>query len=140
MKTCKDCGQTLPLSEFYTHHKGKSSYPYPRCKKCHIKRTSARIKLVKPKNNHTNREGERLYRMTAVAKKYGMTLEEYRAAMLLPCAICEKPSAAMDHSHETGTVREPLCRSCNLMLGHAKDDPQLLRAAADYLERHQHQV
>jgi hypothetical protein len=29
-----------------------------------------------------------------------------------------------------------LCSSCNRMLGIAKDDPEILRSAADYLELH----
>lgn len=65
------------------------------------------------------------------------------------CAICRKPESAfahktsatvrrlaIDHDHSTGQVRALLCRSCNMMLGAADDDPRLLRIAIEYLEKH----
>lgn len=52
------------------------------------------------------------------------------------CAICGAPAGELDHNHATGATREPLCQPCNLLLGIVQDDPQRLRAAAAYLERH----
>ena len=63
------------------------------------------------------------------------------------CAICEMPETgrstrrkeraglSIDHCHDTGQVRGLLCRLCNTGLGHFSDNPDLLRAAALYLER-----
>ncbi|MFD6554575.1 endonuclease VII domain-containing protein [Streptomyces sp. NPDC058398] len=82
-------------------------------------------------------------------KLYGLTLDEY-AAMLARqdgrCAICGSPpdpdgvKAAsrlhVDHDHATGAVRELLCNRCNMGVGYFRDDPDLLRAAAEYIERH----
>ena len=42
---------------------------------------------------------------------------------------------AHDHCHRTGRVRGILCRECNLLLGHARDDTNVLKAAIDYLDR-----
>jgi hypothetical protein len=41
-----------------------------------------------------------------------------------------------DHCHTTGRFRGWLCRNCNVTLGLVGDDPNKLRALADYLEKH----
>lgn len=52
------------------------------------------------------------------------------------CGLCssevKKPN--WDHDHVTGAMRAILCDSCNLGLGLFKDNPELLRAAAVYIE------
>jgi hypothetical protein len=55
------------------------------------------------------------------------------------CAICQrhqsefKISLAVDHCHETGTVRGLLCYPCNTLLGYAKDSTKILSSAINYL-------
>ena len=52
------------------------------------------------------------------------------------CAICrEAPAVHVDHDHATGEVRGMLCFPCNAAIGHLRDDPRVVRAAAAYLER-----
>jgi hypothetical protein len=56
------------------------------------------------------------------------------------CAICgttewmgrgHRPH--IDHDHKTGRIRGLLCHNCNVLLGHAHEDPAILQAAIDYL-------
>lgn len=79
-------------------------------------------------------------------KKYGLTVEQYEGMVALQegkCAICRKTPTGdgfkgalhVDHNHATGRVRKLLCFNCNLMVGNAKESPEILRAAATYMER-----
>lgn len=99
------------------------------------------------KSRKMTKEAQRHY---GLKRYYGMTGEEYGemlAAQKGLCAVCGKPETAMfngvpkvmhvDHDHATGQIRELLCGSCNGMLGLAKDSPETLRSAADYIEKHQ---
>lgn len=83
------------------------------------------------------------YKARSLAKKYGLSIEAYRAmhnAQDNRCAVCgselTSSISAVDHCHISGRVREILCISCNTGLGHFRDRPALLRAAADYLVKH----
>ena len=55
------------------------------------------------------------------------------------CDICLAPKDPSemhtDHCHYGKQVRSLLCRPCNLLLGHAVDNPEVLRRAAEYLKR-----
>lgn len=86
-------------------------------------------------------------RRRALWKNYRLTPEQYDALVEGQggqCAICgtSDPGSGgadaawhIDHDHITGTVRGLLCSVCNTGLGHFKDDPELLRRAADYVEK-----
>ncbi|PRY47559.1 recombination endonuclease VII [Geodermatophilus tzadiensis] len=74
------------------------------------------------------------------ARRYGLDragIDELRARQSDLCAICGDPRPAhIDHDHERDFVRALLCERCNLALGLFRDDPSLMRAAADYVELH----
>jgi hypothetical protein len=76
-------------------------------------------------------------------RRYGLTPEEFEAMLAAHdgrCALCRTDESRgqgdwhVDHDHVTGQVRGLLCASCNLGIGHLKDDPALLRKAAIYIE------
>lgn len=85
--------------------------------------------------------------------RYGITEEDF-AAMLTEqgdcCAICGSDDSGstnwhVDHDNQCcpgGTkgcgncVRSALCRSCNLLLGYARDNVIILRSAINYLHMH----
>lgn len=75
---------------------------------------------------------------TAMLRKYGITRDDYQSLVTAQggrCAICDLDATlAVDHRHADGRVRGLLCSACNFLIGHGKDDPSLLRRAADYLE------
>lgn len=81
------------------------------------------------------------YKAQYLASEYGITLQEYATRLADQdgaCAICRRVpsrSLAVDHDHVSGRVRGLLCSTCNSGLGHFKDDPGRLRAAAEYVER-----
>lgn len=75
--------------------------------------------------------------------KYGITIEEYDNMLFLQnysCAICLRPrdelkkDLAVDHDHETNTIRGLLCGKCNKGLGLFRDSSSLLKDAATYIE------
>jgi hypothetical protein len=71
-------------------------------------------------------------------RRYGLTDEEMAALDGQEvCDLCGvRPPEHVDHDHVTGKTRSFLCGHCNKGLGHFADDPDLLRRAADYIERH----
>lgn len=78
-------------------------------------------------------------------QKCNLTTEDF-ANMLAKqkgvCAICEKVNTNnrnlhVDHCHKTAQVRSLLCNKCNSMLGMARDNPEILEKAAQYLKIHQ---
>jgi Recombination endonuclease VII len=92
------------------------------------------------KNVHKSRAQSKRW---ALKHKYGLTQDEWNqifASQDFRCLICRTAEPAgtgwhTDHNHEAGTVRGILCSSCNIGIGLFKDNPKLLREAANYLER-----
>lgn len=84
------------------------------------------------------------------AVKYGITIQridDMYAAQNGMCAICFSgigTDCHIDHDHNCcpgyrscgKCVRGLLCNSCNLMLGMAKDSPEILLSASAYLKRY----
>lgn len=73
-------------------------------------------------------------------RRYGMSkteVDRLRDQQDDRCAICGETSPQhLDHDHATGHVRALLCQRCNHGLGLFRDAPELLRGAAQYVERH----
>lgn len=74
--------------------------------------------------------------------KYGISHSEFCALLNKQggvCAICRRigwngRGPHIDHNHATGKIRGIICSSCNTGLGYIKDNPNIARAMADYLE------
>jgi hypothetical protein len=121
-QTCRVCNITKPFSEY--HFRKENSKYRTDCKECRCKEEAA--------------------------KRYNVTvgfIEKLKEDQHNKCAICFTSAAdiqhkaftsnplVIDHSHSTGQVRGLLCPTCNCMLGHAKDDIQILLNAIQYLQK-----
>lgn len=111
MRRCSRCGDLKPKTNF-------SKYPFgdglrPECNLCR--------RLV----------------------KFGLSYRDYHTILIAQsgcCVICERPfsdalSPCIDHNHTTGEIRGLLCDRCNRAIGLAKDDINILSAAAEYLRK-----
>jgi hypothetical protein len=115
-RACKDCGSTSRALKA----------PGPRCATCH----RARKKALKEAAHGRH-----------ILKTYGITSEQYEAlyeAQGGVCWICRRASGkvrklAVDHDHKTGYVRGLLCRPCNSLLAHIRDDYDTAWRISSYL-------
>lgn len=85
--------------------------------------------------------------LAKIKYRYGITEEDIDAMFIRQngkCGICQKfikrsgnkdESINIDHDHVTNIVRGLLCRSCNTLLGYARDDIKVLQNAVNYLEQ-----
>ena len=117
-RKCHTCGTPTPEAE------GK---PGPAvCNDCR----------VDPRANSYEKERRRTLR------KYGITQDDYDRMLHdqgNKCPICKTADPGtkgwcIDHCHDTGNVRSLLCNPCNMAIGQANENPDVLRAMADYVE------
>ena len=141
---CKDCTRTahkecyakrghlwLPAAEQWKNR--------PENRERRNKTTRERMARLKVENPEKYKEDRRRWQLSA---KYDITPELKQALVEIQgsiCAICFDPidaiSCATDHSHVGKYVRGMLCKPCNSALGFFKDSPEILRRAAEYLEK-----
>ena len=157
-KQCQGkCQESKSLSAFYKHPKGKYGRASwcKQCQKDHMKdkRLEEQTPEQKERQERLDKERaleygisvEKIYdRRAKLKKKYNITLLEYHELMDAQegrCAICGKSANEeryrrlhIDHCHKENVVRGLLCISCNNGIGRFKDSPELLLAAADYLQ------
>jgi hypothetical protein len=93
---------------------------------------------------YRNTPERQLAEMTDNLRQYGITFDEYKVMWIEQggcCGICGKhqnefdKALGVDHCHSSNKVRGLLCKSCNLAIGHLKDDVMLLDKAKEYLLR-----
>ena len=127
-RECKTC-----LEEGITTGR-PAPHPGPRC--------ASHWRQVK-KSRRANSHGK------YIEATYNITAEQYEAIYIAQgsrCAICQRATGAtrklaVDHDHSCCAgptscgkcVRSLLCKPCNRMLGHMRDDPAMAERAAEYL-------
>jgi len=121
MKQCSKCGKMKEDSKFHSKGYYKNGKPRidNRCYDC------------------TRRK--KIYSQERMLKNvYGLSLDEYNHMLInqdSSCAICSRHDIQLyvDHCHSSGKVRGLLCQHCNSGIGFLKDDPEIIRAALQYL-------
>lgn len=125
-KACKDCLAELASGKTTKLPKRQANDPGPRC------RTHWRDELRRRKaENHEKR----------VTETYGLAKGEYAKLYEFQgghCALCRRATGAsrklsVDHDHADGQVRGLLCRPCNTLLGHARDNTRFFERCVKYL-------
>lgn len=122
-KYCPHCKQWKKHDEFYKN-KARAGGLSCLCKICH------------KADPHFSIEVQRDYKRKFT---YGITPEQYQEmwnSQKGKCAIsfCGNPIECIDHDHNTNKVRGLLCQKCNFALGLFRDNVDLIRNAAKYIE------
>lgn len=85
------------------------------------------------------------YENRRVKINHGLTNDIYNKMIKLQngkCAICNKDQSEfkrplfIDHNHNTKKIRALLCNNCNTILGHAKENINILINAIEYLKQY----
>ena len=133
MKTCTECSETKPFTDF---HKGRGYADGYRskCKVC----LSAYYK-----ERNSNPEQKVKHREWSYKRRYGISIEEYNRlseSQNHACKICGSSDSKrgnnflmVDHNHVTGEVRGLLCSNCNAAIGLLGDNISHLQSAINYL-------
>lgn len=114
------------------------------CPKCNCGTSFAKNQAYCKECNKAYREAHSRERKDyQLKRRYGLSLDEYEQRLRdqQGCEICGKVCStgkhlAVDHNHQTGTVRGLLCGRCNRGIGYFEDDTTLLEKAIDYLRKY----
>ena len=133
---CAFCQAEKPLEEFQTRRSNGKEYLNRACRACQREREA------KWRQDNQRRLWERAVRYKC--PQYGMTPQRYWQMLAEQdhlCALCRRPLSlkwqTIDHDHKTGAVRGIVHRACNLVIGNAGEDIEVLHRATEYLQRHQ---
>lgn len=123
--TCLNCGEEFSELNFRINAGGGKFC----CNECY--------KEYRKKNK---KDEKVLNKLNQKKHKYGISKDEYLNLFIIQdnkCAICGNDitdNACVDHNHKTGKIRGLLCQRCNLLLGLAKDNVEILKKSIIYLE------
>jgi Recombination endonuclease VII len=139
---CTKCGEQKPVSEFTPNGKradGQTRYR-SQCKKCSADGLRG--------FHDANPEKRRTYYLSTKFNLSTQTFDLLFATQGKKCAVCgcTEPTGhgwTIDHDHACCSgeascgkcVRGILCMNCNNALGCVRDNPDVLRKAAEYLEK-----
>jgi len=139
-RLCTKCN-TVKSHEHFYRYKKKQSPENPMGLKGYCKPCC----LAAAKEYYQTPEGYK-YKIERSWKNKGInfTVEEYDRLLKHQsncCAICGAEKCkngdrlCVDHCHEKNEIRGLLCHYCNTAIGKFKDNPELIRKAAKYVEQ-----
>jgi hypothetical protein len=138
-KVCSKCEKEKPLTDFRSRCGDQKHLVKSWCNQCHyqahknwISRNPDRVREYRNKDKWT---------LVKRCARRGITPEQLATAYEQQggkCPICTNPielmDSAIDHNHQSGEFRGILCKTCNRALGLFRDNPDILKSAAAYLE------
>ena len=136
-KICPACGQTKSLDDFHKSKRERDGHSW-NCKVCALATYRKRRLRNVSAAQASERKANLKHRHNTTPEEFQRLLDEQGGS----CAVCSAPGTHIDHDHACcpgsrscgQCIRGILCEPHNLMLGHAHDDPTVLRNAATYLE------
>ena len=156
MRTCYKCRKDKKEAEF---HKNKSmsggiAYMCKSCRKRYETQERDKKQWAKYVKGWRGKQGQDFFekekivnRNNKIRRKYNITQDQYEAMSAEQdnvCLICGRTEwgtckgtivrLAIDHDHNTGTVRGLLCRRCNTAIGLMEEDIGLLMSMIEYIE------
>lgn len=165
-RICTKCNERLPLDSFYRNPSIRPDGVRKHCKPCRnayrraahaanphkireYKRMENKYK-VNERAKRYRKENRDKFKGYHLKKEFGLTLEDFNSLLVQQdgvCAICREPEKSVhksgtpkdlsvDHDHKTGAIRGLLCWVCNTGIGKLRDSPDLLRTAANYIEKY----
>jgi hypothetical protein len=131
IKKCPKCGETKDETQWNWRDKEHTVFS-TYCKDCdRVRKTLAARKRYSVKENRVKENlRQKLWKRGITQEQYDKMLDKSNHA----CEICHSTSdLVIDHCHDTEKVRGILCWSCNVALGHFKDNLSSLKKAIKYL-------
>ena len=148
LRKCKQCGTTASNEDELEFFKTDPASKYGRrniCNDCfrfNFYKNQGRLAPPKRKKMFNSKRDKRLFHT------FGIRESEYQDMLVKQnhkCKICGAKgesdrngtrynNLAVDHCHDTGTVRGLLCMKCNIGLGNFQDNIIYLENAINYLK------
>lgn len=156
LKRCSKCHDEKILSAFKRDKRRRKDGRASWCKECH-NAAALKARLQDPQKFRDMGRKRRIAqpeKIKAYQKKsqlfalFGLSVPEFeimRQDQKGLCAICHMPETiidhrtgrvydlSVDHNHTTGTVRNLLCRKCNLAVGHIEESIAYAHAVVAYI-------
>lgn len=141
LRICRRCGKEKSIEEFHKDKSIDGGFRW-QCKECRRADFRKYEKRKRQENPNYCRERKLKFNKYTTVEEYNKLLDEQQGC----CAICGKEETtvsrwgtlahlSIDHNHKTGKIRGLLCMRCNHLLGHSRDNINILFKAIQYLRK-----